>query len=191
MNQVTMSQVTPFPVRDPDVTHVIIEMFGGDNNLSPFVMEDMQEMAAGNRGPFAVLALIDYAGRGGAVVELSPRAGNHVIEELGEINTGDPETLASFLARALVTYGPETSALLSAGQHGTTFGGNPVATAAALATLHVLEKQQVLGHVRDVGEHLRAGLATVDGVTEVRGEGLLIGFDLDADVAPAVVTAIG
>ena len=43
---------------------------------------------------------------------------------------------------ALVTFGPDTSALLTAGQHGTTFGGNPVATAAALATLHVLENQR-------------------------------------------------
>ncbi|SFU06853.1 acetylornithine transaminase [Arthrobacter sp. ov118] len=90
---------------------------------------------------------------------------------------------------ALVTFGAETSALLTAGQHGTTFGGNPVATAAALATLHVLENQDVLAHVRAVGEHLRAGLAGIDGVTEVRGEGLLIGFDLDADVAPGVVAA--
>lgn len=90
---------------------------------------------------------------------------------------------------ALVTFGPETSGLLTAGQHGTTFGGNPVATAAALATLHVLENQRVLAHVRDVGEHLRSGLAGIDGVTEVRGEGLLIGFDLDADVAPGVVSA--
>ena len=90
---------------------------------------------------------------------------------------------------ALVTFGPEASALLTAGQHGTTFGGNPVATAAALATLHAIESQRVLDNVRDVGEHLRSELAEVDGVTEVRGEGLLIGFDLDADVAPAVVTA--
>ena len=90
---------------------------------------------------------------------------------------------------ALLTFGAEVSSLLTAGQHGTTFGGNPVATAAALATLHVLENQHLLAHVREVGEHLRAGLAGIDGVTEVRGEGLLIGFDLDADVAPAVVTA--
>ena len=72
---------------------------------------------------------------------------------------------------ALITFGAETSSLLTAGQHGTTFGGNPVATAAALATLHVLENQHVLDHVRAVGEHLRAGLAAIDGVTEVRGEG--------------------
>ncbi len=90
---------------------------------------------------------------------------------------------------ALLTFGEQTSSLLSAGQHGTTFGGNPVATAAALATLHALESQHVLANVAAVGEHLRSALAAIPGVTEVRGEGLLIGFDLDADVAPAVVQA--
>ncbi|HSU45617.1 MAG TPA: acetylornithine transaminase [Arthrobacter sp.] len=90
---------------------------------------------------------------------------------------------------ALITFGEQTSSLLSAGQHGTTFGGNPVATAAALATLHALESQNVLANAAAVGEHLRSALAAIAGVTEVRGEGLLIGFDLDADVAPAVVQA--
>ncbi|VXB61872.1 acetylornithine transaminase [Arthrobacter sp. 8AJ] len=90
---------------------------------------------------------------------------------------------------ALITFGGQTSSLLSAGQHGTTFGGNPVATAAALATLHALESQNVLANATTVGAHLRSGLARIPGVTEVRGEGLLIGFDLDADVAPAVVQA--
>ncbi|GAA4378653.1 acetylornithine transaminase [Paeniglutamicibacter cryotolerans] len=88
---------------------------------------------------------------------------------------------------ALVTFGDTASTLLSAGQHGTTFGGNPVATACALATLHVIESQQLLAHVQTTGAVLREQLATLDCVTEVRGEGLLIGFDLAADVAPALV----
>ncbi|KHL00564.1 acetylornithine transaminase [Sinomonas humi] len=102
---------------------------------------------------------------------------------------------------ALVTFGPENSALLSAGQHGTTFGGNPVATAAALATLHTIESQGLLGHVRSVGEHIAAALERLPEVTEVRGRGLLVGFDLagpggdatavadDANLAGAVVNA--
>jgi acetylornithine aminotransferase len=64
-----------------------------------------------------------------------------------------------------------------------------VATAAALATLHAIESQGVLQNVLAVGAHLRDGLAAHEAVTEVRGEGLLIGFDVDADVAPAMVTA--
>ncbi|UKF05466.1 acetylornithine transaminase [Paenarthrobacter nicotinovorans] len=94
-----------------------------------------------------------------------------------------------FPVGALVTFGSTTSALLTAGQHGTTFGGNPVPTAAALATLHAIESQGVLQNVLAVGAHLRDGLAAHEAVTEVRGEGLLIGFDVDADVAPAMVTA--
>ena len=94
-----------------------------------------------------------------------------------------------FPVGALITFGEPTSSLLTAGQHGTTFGGNPVATAAALATLHAIENQGVLANVLNVGARLRAGLSDVDAVTEVRGEGLLIGFDLDADIAPAMVTA--
>ena len=90
---------------------------------------------------------------------------------------------------AMLVFGTEATALLSPGQHGTTFGGNPVATAAALATLHVIETQQLLAHVNTVGETLRRTLAALDFVTAVRGRGLLIGLDLKAAVAPAVVSA--
>ncbi|GER24199.1 acetylornithine aminotransferase [Zafaria cholistanensis] len=88
---------------------------------------------------------------------------------------------------ALITFGEAASTLLAAGQHGTTFGGNPVATAAALATLHAIESQDLLRHVTETGEAVRAALAAVGVITEVRGQGLLVGFDLDADIAPAFV----
>ncbi len=78
--------------------------------------------------------------------------------------------------------------LLQPGHHGTTFGGNPVATAAALAVIETIEKDGLLGNATRVGEQLRTGLAH-DRVTEIRGSGLLVGIDLDAEIAPQVVQA--
>jgi len=98
-----MAEPTPFPIELEGITHVVIELFGGDNNLSSFVMEDLQEMAAGNSGPFAVIGLTDLEGEKASVKSLTPGNGLRTVESLGEIDTGDPETLAHFLARALVT----------------------------------------------------------------------------------------
>jgi acetylornithine/N-succinyldiaminopimelate aminotransferase len=171
-----------------------------DNTVAAVFLEPIQGEAGVRPLPAGYLR---------AARELTTKAGALLI--LDEVQTGigrtgkwlasedagivpDAITLAKglgggFPIGALVTFGAGTSSLLSAGQHGTTFGGNPVATAAALATLHAIESQDVLANVAAVGEHLRAALAAIPGVTEVRGEGLLIGFDLDADVAPAVVQA--
>jgi acetylornithine aminotransferase len=78
--------------------------------------------------------------------------------------------------------------LLRPGNHGTTFGGNPVAAAAALAVLDTIEQEGLLAAVRDTGRRLRAGLTHAH-VTQVRGEGLLVGVDLDQEKAPAVARA--
>jgi acetylornithine aminotransferase len=79
------------------------------------------------------------------------------------------------------------SKLFEAGDHGSTFGGNPVATAAALAVISSIEKEKILTHVDEVGAFLLAELALIPGVTEVRGAGLLIGLTLDKPVAKSVV----
>ena len=79
--------------------------------------------------------------------------------------------------------------LLQPGNHGTTFGGNPVACAAALAVIGTLEHEDLLQHVTVVGERIRDGLAADPRVTEVRGEGLLIGLDLVTETAAQVVDA--
>ncbi|RLY92415.1 acetylornithine transaminase [Kocuria tytonicola] len=99
-----------------------------------------------------------------------------------------------FPVGALLTAGPEVSQLLTAGQHGTTFGGNPLAAAAGLATLETIEAEGLLAGARTVGEHLAARLRAVPGVVEVRQHGLLLGVDLaqqhaDDAVAPRLVAA--
>jgi acetylornithine aminotransferase len=83
---------------------------------------------------------------------------------------------------AMIALG-SASQLFEAGDHGSTFGGNPVATAAALAVISSIEKEKILAHVVEVGEFLLAELAQIPGVTEVRGAGLLIGLSLEKPVA--------
>jgi acetylornithine/N-succinyldiaminopimelate aminotransferase len=82
----------------------------------------------------------------------------------------------------------EHGALLQPGNHGTTFGGNPVASAAALAVIATIEKEGLLDNATRVGTLLREGLAD-DRVTAVRGAGLLIGLDLASPVAAKVAAA--
>ena len=87
---------------------------------------------------------------------------------------------------AMIALG-SASTLFSAGDHGSTFGGNPVATAAGLAVIASIEKEKILKHVDEVGAFLLAELALIPGVTEVRGAGLLIGLTLEKPVAKAVI----
>jgi len=79
------------------------------------------------------------------------------------------------------------------GSHGSTFGGNPLACATALATLDIIEEENVLENVRVRGEAIRAGLrqalASVQGVVDIRGEGLMIGIELDRPCAELVAVA--
>lgn len=91
---------------------------------------------------------------------------------------------------ALVTFGSHAATALAPGQHGTTFGGNPLAAAAALAVISTIESEGLLAQVEQVGERLRRGLVGSDRlVAEVRGEGLLVGIGLREPVAPALVEA--
>jgi acetylornithine aminotransferase len=79
--------------------------------------------------------------------------------------------------------------LLEPGNHGTTFGGNPVACAAALAVIRTIEDEDLLEHVTVLGQKLRDGLAADPRVTEVRGAGLFVGLDLSADASADVAAA--
>ena len=119
----------------------------------------------------------------------------HQLPHLGGGIVPDAVTVAKglgggFPVGALIAYGERTATLLGRGQHGTTFGGNPVASAAALATIAVIERDGLLDHVSALGAKVRERLASTGNplVAEVRGEGFLIGVELTSPVAAAVVT---
>jgi acetylornithine/N-succinyldiaminopimelate aminotransferase len=90
---------------------------------------------------------------------------------------------------AMIALGDATD-LFQPGDHGSTFGGNPVTTAAGLAAIKFIESNKILKKVEKQGAYLMQELALIPGVAEVRGAGLLLGIELEnrkaADVAGAL-----
>jgi acetylornithine aminotransferase len=80
--------------------------------------------------------------------------------------------------------------LFQAGDHGSTFGGNPVTTAAGLAAIEYIETKDILPKVEKQGAHLMQELALIPGVKEVRGAGLLLGIELESLKASDVSDAM-
>jgi acetylornithine aminotransferase len=91
--------------------------------------------------------------------------------------------LGSGVPVGAIVCGPKAARVLGPGNHGTTFGGNPLAMRAGVETLRVMEEDHLLANAEQVGGELMAGLrrelAGVPGVVEIRGQGLMIGVELD------------
>ncbi len=163
---------------DDDVAAVFVEVIQGEAGVRPL-------------DPGYVRAARDLTRASGAllVVDEVQTGAGRTGEWLAHPSTGitpDIVTIAKglgggFPIGAVIGYGPTTGLLLP-GQHGTTFGGNPLASAVALAVIN--EVLPLLDHVAALGEWWRAELATVPGVVEVRGRGLLIGVELDRPSGP-------
>ena len=91
--------------------------------------------------------------------------------------------LGSGVPVGAVVVGPKAKDVLGPGNHGTTFGGNPLAMRAGIETLTIMEEDGLLANAASVGAHLKAALerelAGVQGVKEVRGAGLMLGIELE------------
>jgi acetylornithine aminotransferase len=102
------------------------------------------------------------------------------------LGSGVPIGACLAAGQATGTFGP--------GNHGSTFGGNPLACAAGLATLNIVEHDQLLSHAEQLGQFIRQGLSDalreVAGFVEVRGQGLMIGIELDRPCGELVKSAL-
>jgi acetylornithine/succinyldiaminopimelate/putrescine aminotransferase len=102
------------------------------------------------------------------------------------------KALASGLPIGACVAAGEAAAVLVPGDHGSTFGGGPLAAAAALATLDVIDDAELLASVRKLGGALRGGLdglCQASKLTAVRGSGLMVAVDLPEARAAEVVLA--
>jgi acetylornithine aminotransferase len=91
--------------------------------------------------------------------------------------------LGSGVPIGAIVAGPRAANVLQPGNHGTTFGGNPLAMRAGIETLRIMEEDGVMANAASVGARLHAGLAeglqAVAGVVDIRGQGLMVGIELD------------
>jgi acetylornithine/N-succinyldiaminopimelate aminotransferase len=91
--------------------------------------------------------------------------------------------LGSGVPIGAVIAGPKAANVFQPGNHGTTFGGNPLAMRAGVETMRIMEEDHLLENAARVGAHLKEALARelggLKGVTEVRGQGLMLGVELD------------
>ena len=169
----------------PDTAAVIIEPVQGEGGVRPVPDEVLAAARAACDEHGAALVLDEVqAGMG--------RTGTlWAYEQTGVVP--DAITTAKALGGglpigALVT-GPRLADALQPGDHGSTFAGGPVVARAALAALEVTDDEALLARVTEVGQRMRDRVAQLPGVTEVRGRGLMIGFDLEAGGAPDLVGA--
>ena len=90
--------------------------------------------------------------------------------------------LGSGVPVGAVVAGPKAANIFAVGNHGTTFGGNPLAMRAGVETIRIMEQDGLVAHAAQVGAHLRAAfereLGAHPGLKEIRGQGLMIGIDL-------------
>jgi len=91
--------------------------------------------------------------------------------------------LASGIPIGAVVAGPKAAGVLTAGTHGSTFGGNPLAVRAGLETIRIMEKDKLMDNAARMGEYLtnafKREFANETGVKDIRGQGLMIGIELD------------
>ncbi|MFC9969131.1 acetylornithine transaminase [Nocardia ignorata] len=197
------SKRAPFEPMPPGVVHV---PYGDAAALEAVVDSDTAavflEPMMGESG--VVVPPFDYLAK---AREITSRAGALLI--LDEVQTGigrtgtffahqaagivpDAITLAKGLGGGLpigaVLAQGRAAELLTPGLHGTTFGGNPVCAAAALAVLRTIDSEDLLSHVEWVGKKLSDGIALLEHpeIDHVRGAGLLIGIVLRNDISAHV-----
>lgn len=172
---------------NPNVVAVMFETIQGEGGIHPMRWDYLQQVRAlcdANDW----LMMIDEIQTGiGRTGKWFAHQWAGIVPDVMSLAKG----LGSGVPVGAVVAGPKAANIFQPGNHGTTFGGNPLAMRAGIETLRIMEKDGLLQNAADVGAHLKGALQAafegVAGVKEVRGQGLMLGIELDRP-AGAVLT---
>ena len=162
----------------PNVVAVFLEVIQGEGGIKPTTIDYLREVRRVCDANGWLLMLDEVqCGMG--------RTGKWFAHQWAGIKP-DVMPLAKGLGSGVpigaIVCGPKAADVLGPGNHGTTFGGNPLAMRAGVETIRIMEEEGLLKNAETVGALLKTGLEReltgVDGVVEVRGQGLMIGIEL-------------
>ena len=164
---------------DPAVVAVFFETIQGEGGINPMRADYLQQVRAlCDQNDW--LLMIDEVQCGmGRTGKWFAHQWAGIVPDVMPLAKG----LGSGIPIGAVVAGPKAAAIFQPGNHGGTFGGNPLAMRAGVETIRIMEKDGLLDNATRIGKHLTDGigkaLAGVQGFKEIRGMGLMIGIELD------------
>ena len=178
---------------NPNVVAVFFEAIQGEGGVNPMHMDYLRDVRAlcDERN---WLLMIDEVQCGmGRTGKWFAHQWAGIVPDVMPLAKG----LGSGVPVGAVVAGPKAANIFAPGNHGSTFGGNPLAMRAGVETIRIMEEDGLIANAAAVGAHLKAGLETAlkaelasGAVKEVRGQGLMIGIDLSKPCGALVQRAL-
>ncbi len=164
---------------NPNVVAVFFEAIQGEGGVNPMTPDYMQQVRALCDTNDWLLMIDEVQCGMGRTGKWFAHQWAGIVPDVMPLAKG----LGSGVPIGAVVAGPKAAHIFQPGNHGTTFGGNPLSIRAGLETIRIMEEDDLLGNAAKVGFQLLTALTTqlmhVPGVKEVRGKGLMIGIELD------------
>jgi acetylornithine aminotransferase len=174
----------------PNITAIFLETIQGEGGINPARIEFLQGLRRICDQRDLLLMLDEVQCGIGRTGKWFAHQWAGIVPDVMPLAKG----LGSGVPIGAVICGPRAADVLKAGNHGTTFGGNPLAMRAGVETLKIMEEDGLLANAEAVGATLRGalteGLAGEAGVVEIRGQGLMLGIELDRPAGPLLGQAL-
>ena len=163
---------------NPNVVAVFFETIQGEGGVNPMRVEYLKQVRALCDQKDWLLMIDEVQCGMGRTGKWFAHQWAGIVPDVMPLAKG----LGSGVPIGAVVAGPKAANIFQPGNHGTTFGGNPLAMRAGVETIRIMEKDGLLQNAAQVGTHLKASLekalAGVAGVKDIRGQGLMLGIEL-------------